>query len=233
MGSKMLDRASHDSDMRRTQVIACATVIEEMLPYLPLGVAYQVLDFGLHIRPEDLRAALQEAIDAASESAETIILGYGLCSQAVVGLTANGCTLIVPRVDDCIAIFLGSDRAYREQQRAQPGSYYLTKGWIEVSDTLLDEYERTVEQYGQRQADRIMQLMLKNYTRLAFIDTGQHEQERYREYARRAAERLALRYEEIPGSDALVIKMLHGPWDDDFVVAPPGETITYLHFKNK
>ena len=196
-------------------------------------MTYEVLDFGLHIRPDDLKRALQEAIDAASESAETIILGFGLCSQAVVGLRANGCTLVVPRVDDCIAIFLGSDRAYRDQQRAEPGSYYLTKGWIEVSDTLLDEYERTVERYGQQRADRMMGVMLRNYTRLAFIDTGQHEQERYREYARGAAERLGLRYEEIPGSDALVIKTLNGPWDDDFVVARPGETISYLDFKSK
>ncbi len=229
----MLERASHNSDTGHTKIIACATVIEEMLPHLPPGVSYEVLDFGLHIRPENLRSALQQAIDAASETAATTILGYGLCSQAVVGLTATGCTLVVPRVDDCIAIFLGSDGAYREQQRAEPGSYYLTKGWIEVSDTLLDEYERTVEVYGQKRADRMMQLMLKNYTRLAFIDTGQHEQERYREYARRAAQRLGLRYEEIPGCDALVIKMLNGPWDDEFVVARPGETITYLDFKRK
>jgi hypothetical protein len=25
--------------------------------------------------------------------------------------------------------------------------------------------------------------------------------------------------------------MLNGPWDDDFVVARPDETITYAHFK--
>jgi hypothetical protein len=229
---QQLERSSQIQTNGRTAVIACATVIEEMRPHLPPGVTHQVLDFGLHIQPEALRQALQEAIDAASESAETIILGYGLCSQAVVGLNANGCTLIVPRVDDCIALFLGSGTAYMKQQRAEPGSYYLTKGWIEVNDTLLDEYERTVERYGQQRAARMMQLMLKNYTRLAFIDTGQYEQERYREYARSAAERLGLRYEEIPGSDALIIKMLNGPWDGDFVVARPGRTITYMDFKS-
>ena len=202
-----------------------------MLPHLPPDVDYQVLDFGLHIRPEALKRALQEAIDAGTKTAETIILGYGLCSQAVVGLQANGCTLVVPRVDDCIAIFLGSAAAYKAQHRAEPGTYYLTKGWIEVSDTLLDEYERVLERYGQQRADGIMQAMLKHYTRLAFIDTGQHEQARYRAYARRAAETLGLRYQEITGSDALVRKMLNGPWDDDFVVARPGETITYLDFQ--
>jgi hypothetical protein len=193
-------------------------------------VTYQSLDFGLHLRPENLRTVLQEAVDAAE--ADTVILGYGLCSMAVVGLTAN-CTLVVPRVDDCIAMFLGSRQAYTHQARKEPGTYYLTKGWIEVSDTLLDEYERTVELYGPQRAERMMGRMLKNYTRLAYIDTGQNHQARYREHARRAAETLGLRYEEIAGSNTLIKKMLYGPWDDEFIVAGPGETISYLDFKAK
>ena len=35
----------------RTKVIACATVIEEMLPLMPPELAYEVLDFGLHLVP--------------------------------------------------------------------------------------------------------------------------------------------------------------------------------------
>ena len=213
------------------KIIACATVIEEMLPLLPEGVTYEVLDFGLHLTPEKLRSQLQAAIDAASTEADTVILGYGLCSMAVVGLKANGCTLVVPRVDDCIAIFLGSHSAYLEQFGREPGTYYLTKGWIEVSDTPFTEYERLAEKYGPERAERMIKLMLKNYTRLAFIDTGHYEQERYRAYARRTAERFELRYEEIPGSKALVEKMLYGPWDGDFVIARPGETISYADFR--
>lgn len=215
----------------RTKVVACATVIEEMLPFLPAGIEHEVLDFGLHLRPEKLGQTLQAAIDAASATADTVILGYGLCSMAVVGLTASNCTLVVPRVDDCIAIFLGSHAAYKEQSSQEPGTYYLTKGWIEVSDTLFEEYTWLEERYGQAQADRIMKLMLKNYTRLAYIDTGRRDQERYREYSRRAAARFGLRYEEIPGADTLIKKMIYGPWDDDFVVARPGQTITYADFK--
>jgi hypothetical protein len=213
------------------KIIACATVIEEMLPLLPEGVTYEVLDFGLHLTPEKLRSQLQKAINAASAEADTIILGYGLCSMAVVGLKATGCTLVVPRVDDCIAIFLGSRAAYQKQFGQEPGTYYLTKGWIEVSDTPFAEYERLAEKYGPEQAERMVKLMLKNYTRLAFIDTGHYEQERYREYTRRMAEWLELRYEEIPGSKALVKKMLYGPRDDDFVIARPGDTIRYADFK--
>ncbi len=214
-----------------TKVIACATVIEEMLPLLPPGVHYRVLDFGLHVNPEELKRILQETVDAIAPEADTILLGYGLCSQAVVGLRANGCTLVVPRVDDCIAIFLGSGAAYQEQSRAEPGTYYLTKGWIEAGDSPFAEYDGLVERYGEEKAQWLMGQMLKNYTRLALINTGQYELERYRAYARYTAERWGLRYEEIPGSDALIARMLHGPWDGDFVVARPGETISYLDFR--
>jgi hypothetical protein len=215
----------------RTMVIACATVIEEMLLHLPPGMEYRVLDFGLHVNPEALRCALQEAVNASAAVAETILLGYGLCSQAVVGLRANGCTLVVPKVDDCIAIFLGSAEAYKAQNRTEPGTYYLTKGWIEAGDSPFDEYDDLVENYGEEKARWLMDQILKNYTRLALIDTGQYELERYRDYSRRMAERFGLRYEEIPGSDILIKKILHGPWDDKFVIARPGETISYLDFK--
>ncbi len=214
----------------RTTVVACATVIEEMRPLLPPGVPHEVLDFGLHLTPPALRARLQATIDAASAAADTVILGYGLCSMAVVGLQATRCTLVVPRVDDCIAIFLGSRSIYRTQANREPGTYYLTKGWIEVNDTPLAEHARLVERYGPRQADRMIRLLLKNYTRIALINTGQYEQQHYREVARLMADRFGLRYEEIPGSTALIKKMIYGPWDGDFVVARPGATIGYADF---
>lgn len=216
---------------KTTIVIACETVIEEMLPILPEDVDYQVLDFGLHLIPNNLRKSLQEAIDTAGQAYETVILGYGLCSLAVIGLQANGCRLVIPRVDDCIAIFLGSHSAYMEQSNQEPGTYYLTKGWIEVGDTPFDEYEHLVEKYGQDRADYIMSMMLKHYKRLAYIDTGQKDQERYRAYAQKTAAQFNLRYEEIKGSSYLVSKTILGPWDEDFVVVEPGNTVVYVDFK--
>ncbi len=214
----------------RTKIIACATVIEEMLPLLPPQMQTQTLDFGLHLRPNGLRASLQNAIDASSDAADTIILGYGLCSLAVLGLHSATCTLVVPRVDDCIAIFLGSRAAYRRQASFEPGTYYLTKGWIEAGDSPFAEYDRLVESYGLERADRMIRLTLKNYSRLAFINTGQYDIERYRAYTRRASERFGLRYEEIQGSNELVKKMIYGPWDGEFVVAPPGRELRYQDF---
>ena len=216
----------------RTKVIACATVIEEMLPLMPPDLAYEVLDFGLHLVPGSLKTRLQEAIDTAcQEEYDTIILGYGLCSMAVVGLETRSCTVVIPRVDDCIACFLGSREAYTAQNKKEPGTYYLTKGWIEVSDTLLDEYNRSVVKYGEERAERIMRIMLQNYKRLVYIDTGTGNQAYYRKYARNVAKKFNLRFEEVKGSDELIYRTLYGPWDDDFVVARPGQTIKYTDFK--
>jgi hypothetical protein len=224
-----LHRWAHLYTTRRL-IIACATVIEEILPFLPEDVSSEVLDFGLHLRPPQLRKFLQEKIDQASQRADVLLLGYGLCSMAVVGLRATTAHLVIPRVDDCIAIFLGSCKAYQEQARKEPGTYYLTKGWIEVGDNPFSEYQRLVQKYGEAKAERMIQLMLKNYTRLGFINTGQYEIERYREYARKTAEQFNLRFEEIDGSPALVEKLVYGPWDDEFLVVAPGETIHYTDF---
>jgi hypothetical protein len=217
-------------DIERTKIIACATVIEEMLPVMPDGLAYEVLDFGLHQTPNKLKNRLQEAVDASCNSFDTLILGFGLCSMAVVGLNSRGCTLVMPRVDDCIAIFLGSRQAYSDQARKEPGTYYLTKGWIEVADTPLDEFERMVARYGQEKAEHLIKVMLKHYTRLVYIDTGYQDKQAYVDYARSVAEKFDLRFEEITGSNALVLKMLTGSWDQDFVVIEPGRTISYLDF---
>ncbi|MGD0915164.1 MAG: DUF1638 domain-containing protein [Thermodesulfobacteriota bacterium] len=127
-------------------------------------------------------------MDASSGQVDTIVLGYGLCSQGVIGIHANEWSLVVPRVDDCIAIFLGLSSTYRKQSQSEPGTYYLTKDWIEVADSPFAEYERMVANRGPEFAERIIRLMLNNYKRLALINTGQYELERYRDYARRNAE---------------------------------------------
>ena len=99
---------------KRCKIIACETVIEEMLPLIPPKMKYEVLDFGLHIRPESLKISFKKRLRHLPKKLIVIILGYGLCSQAVVGFKADNCTLVIPRVDDCIAIFLGSAESYKD-----------------------------------------------------------------------------------------------------------------------
>jgi hypothetical protein len=218
-------------DPSRTMVIACATVIEEMKPLLPDGMGQEVLDFGLHVNPDELRSSLQRAIDRVSPDVKNIVLGYGLCSRAVIGLKSNTARLVVPRTDDCIAIFMGSKSKYAKEQQGTPGTYYLTKGWIIAGSSPFDEFDRTVQKYGQEKAHRIMDAMLRNYKRIAFINTGDPaDLEKYHEHSRKTADRFNLQYQEIQGSDLIVRKMIFGPWDEEFMVAAPGQTISFSDF---
>ncbi len=210
----------------RTRIIACKTVIQEMGELIPPGVAAYPVESGLHLNPDKLRNALQAVIDETTGDTETIILGYGLCSMGVVGLKATDSALVVPRQEDCISLFLGSRERYRKELEKEPGTYFLSKGWIDAGITLLEELRGMEERYGREWAHRIMKRMIQHYTRLAFIDTGHEDQGDCRAYARKVADELDLTYQEIRGTRELLERICKGPWDDDeFIVAPPGHTI--------
>ena len=214
----------------QTTIIACRTVIEEMQGLIPSDIEPRTLESGLHLHPDKLRDALQAMIDKVTADTETIILGYGLCSMGVVGLKATHSTLVIPRIDDCIAIFLGSRMVYKEVLNQEPGTYFLSKGWIDAGITLVDELKKMEERYGKKRAERLMNRMLQHYKRLAFIDMGYQDQERYRQFSQRAAREFNLTYQEIKGTSELLRKICNGPWNDEFVVAPPGHTICLEDF---
>jgi hypothetical protein len=48
-----------------------------------------------------------------------------------VGIHARAVPLAIPRVHDCISLFLGSDAAYRREFARYPGTYYISAGWVQ------------------------------------------------------------------------------------------------------
>jgi hypothetical protein len=214
----------------RSKIIACETVADAIRGLIPTEMESEFLAFGLHIVPDSLHDAIQKAIDTTREDVDTILLGYGLCSKGAIGLQAHRWRLVVPKVDDCIALFLGSRSEYRKQCLAEPGTFYLTKGWIECGDDPYTEYLKMVDRYGPDKAFRLEKAVIANYTRLAFIHTVDEQIERYRAYARKVAGLFDLKYEEIQGSRILLGKLIQGRWDEDFLVIEPGGSVEYDMF---
>ena len=214
----------------RTRIIACETVAEEIRNLIPEGIPCKSLEFGLHRTPEKLNAALQKEIDETKEDVDTILLGYGMCSKGCLGLEAQHSRLVIPKVDDCIGLFLGSRAEYSKQHLQAPGTYYLTKGWIECGDDPYTEYLKMTEKYGHEKAHWLESQVIKNYTRLALINTGNYRMGKYRRYGKKVASFFSLTFEEIPGSNMLVEKLIEGRWDEDFVVIEPGGKIQYDMF---
>ena len=161
------------------------------------------------------------------------MLGYGLCGNGLKGIQSRQHTLLIPRTDDCIAVLLGSYQRYLEEFDRQPGTYYLTKGWLEAGSDPLKEYQEVKEKYGEKDARWIMDTQYQHYQRLVLVAHQTRELEAYRPQARQVADycqRWGMDYQEILGSDRYVQRLVEtaaslDSADEDFLVIPPGGEI--------
>jgi hypothetical protein len=212
-------------------IIACNVFQGFLEHYLPDDLAKEItfLDYGLHTVPRNLKNTIQEKIDCIL-APSLVVLGYGLCGNGLHNIKAGKHTLLIPRTDDCIALLLGSYAAYRRQFDETPGTYYLSKGWLESGSNPLQEYHSLEQKYGEQQAKWLMDTQYRNYKRLALVAHQPEDLEKYRSRALEVAEYCAqwgMRYEEILGSDAYVKQLAAVMVDlalsgQDFIIVPPG-----------
>ena len=208
-------------------VIACDIMKHELLLHQHGGISFVFLEQCLHNTPQKMRGVIQDEInEAGRRERNTIILGYGLCGNGVLGVKSDRQRLAIPRIHDCITLFLGSREKYTEEHGKEPGTYYLTKGWIEKEDTPLGNYKKYCQRYGTDEAEWVIREEFKAYKRIAFVHTGVQVSAVHREHALENARFLDLKYEEIKGSPAFFEKMLREPWDEDFIILEPGEALT-------
>jgi hypothetical protein len=187
------------------------------------------LDQGLHRTPAQMAGEIQGIIDRIDDTVDKIVLGYGLCSNGIVGVKARTNTIIVPLCHDCIGFFLGSPQAYLNDFYSRPGSYYLTPGWIaERKDPLGIIEDDYVPRYGREMAEWAKKEELKHYTHIVLIDTGVADLEPMRKVGMKNAEYFGMEYLEIQGrSREFFKKLMYGPYpDDEFVRLLPGNEIT-------
>ncbi len=227
------------------KVIACG-VFERELEALRDGgkedFVVELLDAGLHSQPKELKVRLQAAIDGTdSERFKQIAILYGLCGRGAIGLVSRDIPIVLPRVHDCIALFLGDPEEYRRQFKTYPGTFYITPGWFEKK-AHPDQYRaRVLEKdgcacqdpnfeewsgkYGRDNALFIadfFQSWRKNYKRVALINNGLGEVEKYRQYVRMLSEVSGWRCEELNGAIEFIRTVVFGPYDDArLLMVPP------------
>ncbi len=209
-------------------VIACRVIQAELDEIRGSDPEVEViyLDQALHRTPDKMPGLVQEQVDKASKYASRIVLGYGLCSNGIVGVSAGRQGLIVPRAHDCIAFLMGSCAAYDECFAQRPGTYYLSRGWIaERKDPLGIMEEEYTERVGRETAIWVMNEELKHYTHITLIRTGQVNGALV-ERAGRNASFFGKQYAEITGSLDYFRKIINGPYnDEDFLQVPPNGSI--------
>lgn len=210
-----------------TVLVACQTIsdeVERALSATGRSLPVRWIESGLHVKPDALRVRLQQDLDALS-GVDRVLLAFGYCGNALVGLTAGAFRLTFPRADDCITLMLGSCERRREIQ-SEAGTYFLTHGWLTHEANVWAEYNATVAKRGKERADRVYATMLKHYRRLGVIDTGAYDMAGFMERSKTVASDLRLEHFVIDGTTAWLERLVSGPWDDGFVTFEPHETVT-------
>ena len=237
--------SSYKKDMK-LKCLGCDALAR--IVYLCAAQSPQIVDvelfrLGLHIQPADLRARIQERIDAASEQKyDAIVLAYGLCGQATAGLTARTVPVILPKAHDCITFFLGSRARYTDQFENYPGTYWYVQDYLERNDTagtvlslgsgtgtdIHAVYEEYVAKYGKDNADYLMEVMgawQSHYKRAAYIDMGISAGTAAEQQAQQEAAKRGWTFDRLHGDFNLLRRLLAGDWNDDFLRLAPGQQI--------
>lgn len=234
---------------RKFKFICCEILYREACLAAALSPHKIDLEFvtkGLHdMKSGEMLSRMQSMVDASQgKGYDAILLGYALCNNGTAGLVARDVPLVVPRAHDCITIFLGSRAKYKEYFDANPGTYFLTSGWIERGGSVDDQssqlsisrqsgmdksYEELVAEYGEDNAKFLYETLcqpVRNYSKFCFIETGVEPDSRFEDYARSQAEVNSWAFEKLKGDMSLLKRLANGDWDSgDFATVKPGETL--------
>lgn len=210
-------------------VVACQTLADEVSAAMSCaGVHYPVIliDSKYHVDPNRLRETLQNTLDQTRDY-DNILLAFGCCGNALIDLSANTSSLIIPKTDDCISIMLSNPKTSYKRKKA---TYFVNKGWLQSSRGLYAEYKYAVYRYGEKRAKILFKNMLRGYKFLMLIDTGAYDIKQCLELAEDTA--LATNLDLIieKGSLWYLKQLFTGPHDENFCVIARGETVKMNHF---
>ena len=103
-----------------------------------LEVLVRVLELGLHNRKKLLQEGLIKAAREMGRCVDAIVLGYGLCGNALKDphelLSDAGVPIFIPMdrdhpVDDCVGLIIGGRDCYYGEQCKVAGTFFMIPGW--------------------------------------------------------------------------------------------------------
>ena len=235
----------------RLKVIACKVLYREIsLLTLKGAHIYDVtyLRQGYHDTPELLQQQLQKEIDKIENNEDeytnnieragdfdAIGLGYGLCSNGIVGLKSTKYPLVIPKAHDCITLFLGSKERYQGLfDKSSGGIYWYNAGWIDNAFVPSKEryeqlYTQYAELYGEDNAEYLLEMensWMREYKKNIYIRWEGFERPGYADFSRECARFFNWEYEEVTGKAKLLEDLLSGNWDSErFLVVQPGQKV--------
>lgn len=211
----------------RTVIIACKTLEDELNYAIKnTGIDYPIewIESGLHNIPKNLNNYLQNILNDIK--ADRALVTMGFCGNSLIGIQTGAFELIVPRVDDCISLLIGSPKK-RAQITNEHAAYFLTEGWMRGERNIWNEYTYSVDKYGEEIAKSIFDMMYAHYRTLGLLDSGVSSMQPLLESTKKIADTLKLEQKIIPASVSYIEQLITGPWTEDkFVVKASNSTVT-------
>ncbi|GHV32052.1 hypothetical protein AGMMS4952_21770 [Spirochaetia bacterium] len=214
--------------MEEIHIVACKTLKPEIdMVMHAQGCDYPIawIDSGKHVWPDKLRICIQETIDVIPPAYKTILLVFGFCGNAMVGIKAGEHQLVLPRAADCIPLFLGSQKKREEYGVA---TVFFTEGYLHSETNFITDYENYQKKYGNKRSLWVLKEMMKHYKNIAVIDTGAFDPPDVVTEVEPYAKILEIPVSLIPGNLRLIDALLSGNWDNgEFLVIPSEGVISF------
>ncbi len=230
------------------KLIACEVLTREICALIattPHVIDPEFTDKAAHEQSDRLRTILQAKIDQAAQSGknyDAILLAFGLCGNATVGLRARTTRLVIPRAHDCATLFLGSKEKFKEHFAANPSLAYSSTGYCERGASYLRSgtvpsgptYEDYLQRYGEENAQYLWETLHASYLRpgekVVFIEIPETKHLGYAEKCRRQACAEQREYQELAGNTRLLRMLLYGDWPpEEFLIVEPGQETVGLY----
>ena len=210
-----------------TCLVACETLKQELnlvMRKRACTLPVHWIDAGRHAWPDKLRESIQETLDGLP-GGRTVLLLFGFCGNAMVGVNSGMHTLVVPRTADCIPLFIGSQK---ERDSYGTGTYFFTEGYFNSGGSIASDASRVVQRYGEKRGLHIFKKMFCHYRDFAVIDTGAFDVSELLTKVTQFAAQIDIPVKVIPGNLRLIDALLSRNWPEgDFLIVKPGVSVSF------
>jgi hypothetical protein len=232
------------------KVIACNVFFREIsycAALSPHTIDVEFFELGEHIHSDSLRKNILRRIaqtEQAAKQYDAILLGFGLCGNTAVGISAQHHRLIIPRAHDCCTILLGDKALFKANFEGNPSTPFSSTGYMERGEYFVrkgdgqvvygDAYAALVQQYGEEDAKFVWEAMHPKMEgeeeRAIFIDIPEFRFPEKVAKFKQQAEEEGKKFVQLQGSMRIIRDLLNGNWNDaDFLTVLPGEKIVPLY----
>jgi RNA binding exosome subunit len=202
-----------------------------------------------HVEPETLRVLIQEKLIETEQSRrvyDAVILGFGLCGNAVIGLSCS-IQMVIPRAHDCCTLFMGSKESFLAEFGNALSTRWMTTGYYErtvssntgyrVQDTQDNyktsaQYMEFLEKYDAETAEYLWETLhpkIESHEAVYIKIDGFEYHDALQQYKQRMEDNdIELRV--ATGNVSLLKALIDADWDDErFLRIPAGQKIVGVY----